>query len=91
MKISMKLFYEYINFSLFFHLHQVIFVHYKSRIATAIRGLQWTRMTMVNSGLKGLKNEHTPFKNYTCQNVLYLRSLREYLIAVHVFFVKKNV
>ena len=37
-----------------FYPHLVIFIHYKSRIATAIRGLQWIQMTMVNSGLKGL-------------------------------------
>ena len=34
--------------------HPIIFIHYKSRIATAIRGLWWMKMTMVNSGLKGL-------------------------------------
>ena len=33
---------------------EVIFIHYKSRIATAIRGLWWMKKTMVNSGLKGL-------------------------------------
>ena len=43
------------QFSLLFHSHQIIFIHYKSRIATAIRGLQWMKMTMVNSGLKDLK------------------------------------
>ena len=42
------------QFSLIFKPHQVIFIHYKSRIATAIRGLWWMKMTMVNSGLKGL-------------------------------------
>ena len=36
-----------------FHQPQAIFIHYKSRIATAIRGLWWMKMTMVNSGLKG--------------------------------------
>ena len=43
------------QFSLIFKPHEVIFIHYKSRIATAIRGLSWMKMTMVNSGLKGLK------------------------------------
>ena len=43
------------QFSLIFHPHQIIFTHYKSRIATAILGLQWVKMTMVNSGFKGLK------------------------------------
>ena len=42
------------HFSLIFHPPEVIFIHYKSRIATAIRGLSWMKMTMVNSGLKGL-------------------------------------
>ena len=37
-KISIKLFYLYIGFSIV-HPHQVIFIHYKSRIATAIREL----------------------------------------------------
>ena len=35
------------------HPLQVIFIHYKSRIATVIRGLYWMKMTIVNSGLKG--------------------------------------
>ena len=41
---------------IFFYLPhiQVIFIYYKSRIAIAIRGLWWTKMTMINSGLKGL-------------------------------------
>ena len=39
MKISMKLaYYNTWEFSLIFHPLQVIFIHYKSRIATAIRG-----------------------------------------------------
>ena len=42
------------QFSLIFKPHQIISIHYKSRIATAIRGLYWMEMTMVNSGLKGL-------------------------------------
>ena len=36
------------------HPLEIIFIHYKSRIATAIRGLLWMEMTIVNSGLKGL-------------------------------------
>ena len=44
------------QFSLIFHPHQIIFIHYKSRIAKAIRGLKWMEMTMVNSGLKGLSH-----------------------------------
>ena len=32
----------------------IIFIHSKSRIVTAIRGLLWMKMTMVNSGFKGL-------------------------------------
>ena len=39
MKISMKLFYQYVAIFLIFHPPQVIFISYKSRIATAIRGL----------------------------------------------------
>ena len=39
MKISMKLVYDTWWISLIFHPHQVIFIHYKSRIAPAIRGL----------------------------------------------------
>ena len=38
-----------------FQAHQVIFTHYKPRIAIAIHGLQGMKMTMVNAGLKGLK------------------------------------
>ena len=43
------------QFSLLFEQHQVIFIHYKSRIAAAIRGLYWMKMKMVNSGWKGLR------------------------------------
>ena len=40
MNISMKLVYQYnMAISLLFHPHKIIFIHYKSRIATAIRGL----------------------------------------------------
>ena len=39
MKISLKLFYQYMAISLIFHQLQVIFIHYKSRIAAAIRSL----------------------------------------------------
>ena len=39
MKISMELAYQYMQFSLIFEPLLIIFVHYKSRIATAIRGL----------------------------------------------------
>ena len=35
----MKLVYQYMAIFFNFHLLQVIFIHYKSRIATAIRGL----------------------------------------------------
>ena len=35
----MKLVYQYMQFSLIFKPHQIIFIHYKSRIAAAIRGL----------------------------------------------------
>ena len=38
-KISMKPFYKYMAIFFNFHPHQIIFIHYKSRIATAIRGL----------------------------------------------------
>ena len=39
-KISMKLVHQYMAiFFLIFKPHQIIFMHYKSRIATAIRGL----------------------------------------------------
>ena len=38
-KISMKLVNSTLQFSLIFKPHQIIFIHYKSRIATAIRGL----------------------------------------------------
>ena len=55
----MKLVYQYTwQFSLLFHADQdlVIFIHHKSRIATAILDLWWMKMTMVNSGFKGLIN-----------------------------------
>ena len=45
------------------HPLQVIFIHYKSRIATAIRGSEWMKMTIVNSGLKGLK-KHFPYTHW---------------------------
>ena len=54
-KIFAKLVTNTWQFSLIFKPHQVIFIHYMSRIATAIRGLYWMKMTMVNAGLKGLK------------------------------------
>ena len=54
MNISMKLVYQHMTILLLSYPHQIIFIHYKSKIATAIRGLQWMKMTMENSGLKGL-------------------------------------
>ena len=39
MKISIKLFYQFMAIFFIFHRLQIIFIHYKSRIATAIRGL----------------------------------------------------
>ena len=39
MKLSMKLVYQYVAIFFNFHPLQIIFIHYKSRIATAIRGL----------------------------------------------------
>ena len=39
MKIFMKLICQYMVISLIFHSLQIIFIHYKSRIVTAIRGL----------------------------------------------------
>ena len=38
-KIPMKLFYQYMAILFKFKPHHIIFIHYKSRIATAIRGL----------------------------------------------------
>ena len=35
----MKLVYQYMAISEIFRSYQIIFIHYKSRIATAIRGL----------------------------------------------------
>ena len=52
MNISMKFGYQLMAI---FTQHQIIFIHYKSRIATAIRGLYWMKMTIVNSGLEGLR------------------------------------
>ena len=39
MEISIERVYQYIVISLIFIPHQIIFIHYKSGIATAIRGL----------------------------------------------------
>ena len=39
MKISMKLVYQYMAILLIFHPLQIIFIHYKSSIAAAIRDL----------------------------------------------------
>ena len=39
MKISMKLVYWYMAIFLNFHPLQIIFIYYKAKIATAIRGL----------------------------------------------------
>ena len=39
MKIFMKLAYQYMAIFLNLKPHQIIFIHYKSRIGTAIRGL----------------------------------------------------
>ena len=47
----MKLVDQYMAIFFIFKSHQVIFIHYK----TAIRGLQWMKMTMINSDLKWLK------------------------------------
>ena len=54
----MKTIYQYNTwqFVLIFHSRQVIFIHHKLRIVTAIRDLQWMKMTMVNSGLNWLKH-----------------------------------
>ena len=38
-KITMKLVHQYMAIFLIFHPLQIISIHYKSRIATAIRGL----------------------------------------------------
>ena len=64
MTISMKLFANTCQLSLIFHSLQIIFIHYKSRIATAIRGLLWMKMTMVNSGLKGLTDQCDHVKQF---------------------------
>ena len=55
MKIPTKLAYQYMavffNFSTTSnHLHPL-------QVETAIRGLWWMKMTMLNSGLKGLNNK----------------------------------
>ena len=42
--------------------------HYKSRIATTIRGLWWMKMTMVNSGLKGLTRSHFSSNQWAISN-----------------------
>ena len=55
MKISTKLVYQYMVILFIFHQFQTTSI-YKSRTAKEIRGLQWMKMTMVNSGLKELKN-----------------------------------
>ena len=39
MNIFIKLAYQYMAISLLSHPHQIIFIHYKSRIAPAISGL----------------------------------------------------
>ena len=39
MKIYLKLSYQYMAIFFNFKPHQISFIHYKSRIATAIRGL----------------------------------------------------
>ena len=52
----MKLVYQYIGIFFNFKPHYIIFIHYKSRIAAAIRGLLCMWMTMVHSGLKGSKH-----------------------------------
>ena len=59
------------QFSLIFKPPQVIFIHYKSRIATAIRGLLWMKMTMGNSGSKGLmkKTLYNNLIRYTMNEV----------------------
>ena len=53
-KISVKLFYQYI--AIFFNFLPTSSnfhpLPYKSRIATAIRGLWWINITMVNSGFE---------------------------------------
>ena len=53
----MKLFTDTCKFSLITGPLQVTIIQYKSRIATAIRGLLWMKMTIVNLSLKGLISE----------------------------------
>ena len=50
----MKLFYQYMT--IFFNFSPTLthLLHYKSRIATAIRDVLWMKMTMANSDFKGL-------------------------------------
>ena len=52
MIISMKLVHQFM--AILFKPYQIIFIHHKSRIVTAIRGLWWMKMTMLNAGLKWL-------------------------------------
>ena len=54
MKICMELFNNN-NIFLICHPLQVIFIHYKSRIATTIRRLYRVKIAKVNSGLHCLK------------------------------------
>ena len=69
----MKLVYQYMAIFFNFLKHQIIFIHYKSRIATAIRGLWWMKMKMVNSGSKGLNAK----KEMSIKlNVRYLHKFR---------------
>ena len=53
----MELFENNNNFFSFVTHFQVIFIHYKWRIATAIYCLWWIKMTMANIGLEGLINQ----------------------------------
>ena len=53
-KMFLELFDNNTIFFFICHPLPVIFIHYKTRIAAAIRGLWWKKMTMVNAGLKGL-------------------------------------
>ena len=62
----MELYYS-LQYIFICHLLQVIFIHYKSRIAATFRTLWWMKMTMVNSGLKGLKLSSYWFRLIMCQ------------------------
>ena len=74
-------------FFLLCHPLQVLLIHYKSRIGTAIRGLYWMKMTMVNSGLKGLKETLVLRNNKLfCHNKLPCRVHTRFM---RVLFVKK--